>query len=56
MTMPFGMYLRYYFRCGWKKTLLLSFLLSLFSSSRSSRASTSYTPAVTACLTWTTSS
>lgn len=30
MTMPFGMYLRYYFRCGWKKTLLLSFLLSLF--------------------------
>ena len=29
MTMPFGMYLRYYFRCGWKKTLLLSFLLSL---------------------------
>lgn len=30
MTMPFGMYLRYYFRCGWRKTLLLSFLLSLF--------------------------
>ncbi len=30
MTMPFGMYLRYYFRCAWKKTLLLSFLLSLF--------------------------
>lgn len=30
MTMPFGVYLRYYFRCGWRKTLLLSFLLSLF--------------------------
>ena len=30
MTLPFGAYLRYYFRCGWKKTLLLSFLLSLF--------------------------
>ena len=30
LTMPFGMYLRYYFRCAWKKTLLLSFLLSLF--------------------------
>ena len=30
MTMPFGMYLRYYFRCGWKKTLALSALLSLF--------------------------
>lgn len=30
MTMPFGMYLRYYFCCRWRKTLLLSFLLSLF--------------------------
>lgn len=30
MTVPFGMYLRYYFRCGLKKTLLFSFLLSLF--------------------------
>ena len=30
MTMPFGMYLRYYFRCGWKKTLVMSALLSLF--------------------------
>ena len=30
MTMPFGAYLRYYFRCGWVKTLVLSFLLSLF--------------------------
>lgn len=30
MTLPFGVYLRYYFCCGWKKTLLLSFLLSLF--------------------------
>lgn len=30
MTMPFGVYLRYYFCCRWKKTLALSFLLSLF--------------------------
>lgn len=30
MTMPFGMYLRYYFKCGLKKTMWLSFLLSLF--------------------------
>lgn len=30
MTMPFGMYLRYYFRCSWKKTLVLAALLSLF--------------------------
>lgn len=30
MTIPFGMYLRYYFKCSLKKTLLLSFLLSLF--------------------------
>lgn len=30
MTVPFGVYLRYYFRCGLKKTLLASFLLSLF--------------------------
>lgn len=30
MTMPFGVYLRYYFRCSWQKTLVLSFLLSLF--------------------------
>ena len=30
MTVPFGAYLRYYFRCGLKKTILLSFLLSLF--------------------------
>ena len=30
MTMPFGMYLRYYFRCGWKRTLVYSLLLSLF--------------------------
>ena len=30
MTMPFGVYLRYYFGCHLKKTLLLSFLLSLF--------------------------
>lgn len=30
MTLPLGIYLRYYFQCGWKRTLLLSFLLSLF--------------------------
>lgn len=29
LTMPFGMYLRYYFRCGWKRTLVYSLLLSL---------------------------
>ncbi|MEG0735681.1 MAG: VanZ family protein [Longicatena sp.] len=29
LTVPFGMYLRYYFACSWKKTLLFSFLLSL---------------------------
>ena len=32
MTMPFGIYLRYYFCYHWRKTLRLSFLLSLFSS------------------------
>lgn len=30
MTIPFGIYLRYYFNCGLKKTILLTFLLSLF--------------------------
>lgn len=30
MTVPFGMYLRYYFKCNFKKTIILSFLLSLF--------------------------
>ena len=30
MTIPFGIYLRYYFKCGFVKTLILSFLLSLF--------------------------
>lgn len=30
MTMPFGVYLRYYFCYSWRKTLWLSFLLSLF--------------------------
>lgn len=30
MTIPFGMYLRYYFECDYKKTLKYSFLLSLF--------------------------
>lgn len=29
LTLPFGMYLRYYFQCSLKKTILLSFLLSL---------------------------
>lgn len=29
LTVPFGVYLRYYFRCRWKKTLLLTFLLTL---------------------------
>ena len=30
MFIPFGMYLRYYFKCSFKKTLLYSLLLSLF--------------------------
>ncbi len=30
LTVPFGMYLRYYFEYSFKKTLLFSFLLSLF--------------------------
>lgn len=30
MLVPFGMYLHYYFKCGFWKTLLFSFLLSLF--------------------------
>lgn len=30
MTLPFGVYLRYYFQCGLRKTVLFSFLLSLF--------------------------
>lgn len=30
MTMPFGMYLRYYFKCSLKKVIIYSFLLSLF--------------------------
>ncbi len=30
MTLPFGIYLRYYFQCSLKKTLFASFLLSLF--------------------------
>lgn len=30
MTLPLGVYLRYYFRCGWLKTLLIGFGLSLF--------------------------
>ena len=29
MLAPFGAYLHYYFRCGWKRTVLFSFLLSL---------------------------
>ncbi len=30
MTIPFGMYLRYYFKCSLKKVAICSFLLSLF--------------------------
>ncbi|EOS60273.1 hypothetical protein C815_01561 [Firmicutes bacterium M10-2] len=30
MFVPFGMYLRYYFRCTWKKALLVSFFFTLF--------------------------
>ena len=30
MVIPFGIYLRYYFKCGFFKTLFYSFLLSLF--------------------------
>lgn len=30
MFVPFGIYMRYYFKCSWGKTLLLSFFLSLF--------------------------
>lgn len=30
MTMPFGMFLRYYFRARWGWCLILSFTLSLF--------------------------
>lgn len=30
MTVPFGMYLRYYFKCDLKKTIILTFCLSLF--------------------------
>lgn len=30
LTMPFGIYLRYYFKCNMKKVVLYSFLLSLF--------------------------
>ncbi len=30
LTVPFGIYLRYYFECKWYKALILGFLLSLF--------------------------
>lgn len=30
MTVPFGMFLRYYFRARWGWCLILSFILSLF--------------------------
>lgn len=30
MQIPLGFYLRYYFRCGWKKTLLIGLSVSLF--------------------------
>lgn len=29
MLIPFGIYMRYYFRCGWGKTIFFGFLLSL---------------------------
>ncbi len=30
LTLPFGMYLKYYFKCSFKKTIFLTFCLSLF--------------------------
>ena len=30
MTIPLGMYLRYYYKCSFLKTLIISFLISLF--------------------------
>lgn len=30
LTLPFGIYLRYYFKCSMKKTIFFTFLLSLF--------------------------
>lgn len=30
LTIPFGMYLRYYYKCNFKKTLIISILLTLF--------------------------
>ncbi len=30
LTLPFGVFLRYYFKCNFKKTVLFTFLLSLF--------------------------
>lgn len=30
LTVPFGVYLRYYFKCSMKKTLMITFFLSLF--------------------------
>ena len=30
MQMPLGFYLRYYFRCSWKRTACIGFLVSLF--------------------------
>ncbi len=30
MTIPLGMYLKYYYKCSFKNTLIISFLLSLF--------------------------
>lgn len=30
LTLPLGIYLRYYFECSWKKTLCIGFFLSLF--------------------------
>ena len=30
LTVPFGIFLKYYFKCSFKKTLIITFLLSLF--------------------------
>ena len=30
LTLPFGIYLRYYFNCSFKKTFFCTFLLTLF--------------------------
>ena len=49
MTIPFGIYLRYYFRASLKKTLLLTFLLSLSFELIQLSALLAFTRAPTAC-------